>query len=219
MFGWWALIAVPLSTFSPAAELDHLIRHADISILLLQTSMGNRRFANDVRALCPAISTSDRTFDPEFPYLRRAFSLGPEPELDGLESWRDFLAGGETIGDELLDAVTAQVHSSDLGVITYSSGTTAQPKGIILNHRAVTVQCHVQASLFARDRSTRVFCALPMFWTAGLHTAMGATLAGGATWVMQEKFEAGHALHLLERERRHRAPRAGAPGERPRGPR
>ena len=203
LFGVWLVgaIAVPISTFSPMPELAHLIRHADISILLLQTSMGNRRFATDVRALCPAVSTSERTFDPEFPYLRRAFSLGPEPELNGLESWGAFLAGGETIGDELLDAVAAQVHPSDLGVIIYSSGTTEQPKGIILNQRAVSLQCQVQASLFARDRSTRVFCALPMFWTAGLHTAMGATFAGGATWVMQEKFEAGHALHLLQRER------------------
>jgi acyl-CoA synthetase (AMP-forming)/AMP-acid ligase II len=40
-----------------------------------------------------------------------------------------------------------------------------------------------------------------MFWTAGLNTAMGATLAGGSTWVTQERFEPGHALRLLERER------------------
>jgi acyl-CoA synthetase (AMP-forming)/AMP-acid ligase II len=46
-----------------------------------------------------------------------------------------------------------------------------------------------------------MFSALPLFWTAGLNTAMGATLAAGACWVMQETFEPGHALALLERER------------------
>jgi acyl-CoA synthetase (AMP-forming)/AMP-acid ligase II len=39
-----------------------------------------------------------------------------------------------------------------------------------------------------------------MFWTAGLNTAMGATLAGGGTWAMQEMFEPGEALRLIERE-------------------
>jgi fatty-acyl-CoA synthase len=55
--------------------------------------------------------------------------------------------------------------------------------------------------LFARDESTRLWCALPMFWTAGMNTAMGATLAAGGCWVMQEGFDAGDALRLIERER------------------
>ena len=37
----------------------------------------------------------------------------------------------------------------------------------------------------------------PMFWTAGLNTAMGATLAAGDTLVMQEMFEPGHARQMM----------------------
>ena len=40
-----------------------------------------------------------------------------------------------------------------------------------------------------------------MFWTAGMNTAMGATLAAGGCWVMQEGFDAGQALALMARER------------------
>jgi len=46
-----------------------------------------------------------------------------------------------------------------------------------------------------------MWTALPMFWTAGMNTAMGATLAAGGCWVMQEGFDPGAALELLERER------------------
>jgi acyl-CoA synthetase (AMP-forming)/AMP-acid ligase II len=46
-----------------------------------------------------------------------------------------------------------------------------------------------------------MWTALPMFWTAGLNTAMGSTLAAGGCWVMQETFEPGAALALMERER------------------
>ncbi len=51
-------------------------------------------------------------------------------------------------------------------------------------------------------RPTRaVWAPLPLFWTAGFTTAMGATLAGGGCFVLQETFDAGDALRLLERER------------------
>ena len=194
-------VAVPISTFAPKPELAHLIGQADLGILLLQTTMDRRCFAADVAELVPAVSTSATIGDPAYPHLRRAVALGPWREADGIASWDAFLAGGDEVDDSLLDAVAARVHPSDLGVIISTSGTTDRPKGVILSHRAVALQCWMQARLFGRDESTRVWCALPMFWTAGLTTAMGATLAAGGTWVMQERFEPGHALRLMERER------------------
>jgi acyl-CoA synthetase (AMP-forming)/AMP-acid ligase II len=47
----------------------------------------------------------------------------------------------------------------------------------------------------------RVWGAFPFFWTAGFAMVMGATLAAGACLVLQEYFEPGEALRLLERER------------------
>ncbi len=72
---------------------------------------------------------------------------------------------------------------------------------MVHRHRAPTLQFHVQAGLFRRTTSSRVWAPLPLFWTAGLTTAMGPTLAGGGTFVMQEVFDAGDALRLLQRER------------------
>jgi acyl-CoA synthetase (AMP-forming)/AMP-acid ligase II len=194
-------VTVPLSTFSPKPELSFLLAHADLSVLLLQATMASRRFAADVVELCPAAAGSSPIRDTTYPYLRQVIALGPEPDSCGITSWDAFLQRGDTVDDELLDAVAAEVGSSDLGVIVYSSGTTDRPKGVVLSHRAVALQWWTQAALFGRDETTRVWCAFPMFWTAGLNTAMGATLAGGATWVTQERFEPGHALRLLERER------------------
>ncbi|MCU1486785.1 MAG: AMP-dependent synthetase and ligase [Actinomycetia bacterium] len=178
-------VAVPLSTFSPKPELAHLLGHADLSALLLQTSMGPRSFATDVEEL---------RAEATFPYLRHVAALGAA-------SWDAFLARGDEVDDAQLDAVAAQVHPSDLGLVIYSSGTTDLPKGVLHHQQAPTLQFWVQARLFDRDATTRLWCALPMFWTAGLNTAMGATLAGGGCWVMQEVFEAGAALRLIERER------------------
>jgi len=193
-------VTVPLSTFSPTPELSYLLAHADISVLLLQTTMGRRRFADDVVALCPGAAGAPPIGDPAFPFLRCAFVVGPAQDGAALASWDSLLARADEVDDTLLEAVTAEVQPSDQGVIVYSSGTTDRPKGVVLSHRAVALEWWMQAALFGRDESTRVWCAFPIFWTAGLNTAMGATLAGGSTWVTQERFEPGHALQLLERE-------------------
>jgi len=194
-------VTVPLSTFSPKPELSYLLAHADLGVLLLQTTMGSHHFAADVIELCPTAAGPAPIRDPDYPSLRHAVALGPARDTAGLGSWDSFLQRGDDVDDALLDAVAAEVHPSDVAAVIYSSGTTDRPKGVVLSHQAVALQWWLQAALFGRDVSTRVFCALPIFWTAGLNTAMGATLAGGSTWVTQEKFEPGHALHLLERER------------------
>ena len=192
-------VVVPLSTFSPKPELAYLLAHGDISALLVQTSMSGRRFADDIVELCPGAKDAP-VADATYPYLRHVAALGPSSEAAGLEAWDDFLARGDALDDDLLDAVAAQVHPSDLGLVIYSSGTTDRPKGILHNQQAPTLQFWLQGQLFDRDESTRVWCALPMFWTAGLNSAMGSTLAGGGCWVMQEMFEPGEALKLMARE-------------------
>ena len=194
-------VTVPVSTFSARPELSYLVAHADLGVLLLQTTMGNHRFAADVAELCPATVGAPPVADPAYPYLRDAAVVGPEPDRCGLAPWESFLQRGDAVDDTLLDAIAAAVHPSDPGVVIYSSGTTDRPKGVVLSHQAVALQWWTLARLFGRDDATRVWCALPIFWTAGLNAALGATLAGGGTWVMQEMFEPGHALRLMERER------------------
>ncbi|ONH21765.1 class I adenylate-forming enzyme family protein [Pseudofrankia asymbiotica] len=194
-------VAVPLSTFSPGPELSYLVSHSDVSVLLLQTSMGRRRFAADLVGLCPGAAGSRPIRDPAYPSLRHAAALGPSTDRANIQAWEAFLERGDAVGDALLDAVTAQVDPSDSATIIYSSGTTDRPKGVLHSHESVALQWWIQAKLFGRDAATRVWSPLPLFWTAGLNAAMGATIAAGGTWVMQEQFEPGHALRLLERER------------------
>jgi fatty-acyl-CoA synthase len=192
-------VVVPLSTFSTRHELAHLLRDSDAGALLTQTSMGSRSFAADVAALVDPEQAPLR--DPAYPHLRQLVALGPAAQQHGLVGWDEFLAAGSSIPADLVDAVVASTTPADLGLVIYSSGTTSAPKGMLHNHRAPTLQFWLQAELFGRHEQTRMWTALPLFWTAGMNTAMGATLAAGGCWVMQEGFDAGAALRLLERER------------------
>ena len=118
-------VAVPLSTFSPKPELSYLLAHADISVLLLQTTMGARRFAADVADLCPAAAGLAPFGDPPYPYLRHVAVLGPPEDAAGL-ALVGSLPGTRSGGRDrrrLLDAVAAQVHPSDL-----ASSSTARAR-------------------------------------------------------------------------------------------
>jgi fatty-acyl-CoA synthase len=177
-------VAVPLSTFSPPPEVGYMLAHADVDVLLTQTEMLGRRYADDVRSL-PAS---------DFPFLRRIAAVGA-PE------WSTFLSAGSEVEWPLVESRAAHVRPSDEGLIIYSSGTTSRPKGVLHRHRSPTLQFWLQAEVFGRHQNTRLWMSLPMFWSAGLNTGMGSVLAAGGCWVMQEYFEPGAALRLMARER------------------
>jgi fatty-acyl-CoA synthase len=112
-----------------------------------------------------------------------------------------FLAAGDAIVDDVLNARIAAVSPHDDAVVIYTSGSTGRPKGVLHGHRAAALQSWRFAEQLCLDPSVRVWSAFPFFWTAGFCMVMGATLAAGGCLVLQELFEPGPALRLLEAER------------------
>jgi acyl-CoA synthetase (AMP-forming)/AMP-acid ligase II len=176
-------VVVPMSTFAPRPELAHMLELADIAVCLTQDRLLARRFGDDVEVLSP-----------DLPALRQSAVLGED-------SWERLHAAADTVADAELDERIAGTGEDDPALVIFSSGTTNVPKGMLHCHRAPTLQFWVQSQIFGRDETTRMWTALPMFWTAGLNTAMGSTLAAGGCWVMEETFEPGEALALMARER------------------
>ena len=175
-------VAVPLSTFSPKPELAHLLASSEAVVVLTQAELLARRFGQDVGDLRP-----------ELPALRTLAVVGES-------SWAELLASGNAVADAELDVRIATTRPEDDGLIIFSSGTTSRPKGMVHTHRAPTLQLWLQARLWRRHEGTRLWTALPIFWTAGFNTAVGATLAAGGCWVAQDTFEPGEALRLMARE-------------------
>lgn len=176
-------VAAPMSTFSTRPELAQLLELCPPRFVLTQRELLGRRFDHDLAEIAEELARLDRI------------------ATVGTEGWADFLADGSSVADGHLDRRCAQMTPGDPALVIFSSGTTATPKGILHTNRAPTLQFWLQAGIFGRDASTRMYSALPVFWTAGLNTAVGATLAAGGCWVAQETFDAGGALALIERER------------------
>lgn len=177
-------VAVPLSTFSTPSELVDMLARAAVVGVLTQSSLRSAELGGDIAAL---VGRSD------LPSLAWSASVG-DP------SWTDLLRDG--IGhDHAVETRESAITPEDPGLILFSSGTTSAPKGMVHLHRAPSLQFWLHVDVFRRTPDSRVWAPLPLFWTAGLTTALGPTLAGGGCFVLQEIFDAGEALRLLERER------------------
>jgi fatty-acyl-CoA synthase len=195
-------VAVLFNTFNTARELDYVLRHSDTTIVLTQRALLSHRFVEDILDLCPEARTAapGGIFSAAYPFLRRIVAIDAEAH-GAVDPWPDFVSGGALVPDEVLDSVVAATVPTEDGIIIYSSGTTSLPKGVLHRHRAPMLQCwrHAYREQFTPD--DRVLCGLPWFWTAGFAAVLGATLASGGALIVDEHFDAGHAIRLIEQER------------------
>jgi fatty-acyl-CoA synthase len=186
--------AVTLSTFSTRDELDQLLTLSDIGVLLTQRGIARRSLEADIADLVPTLPSS------RYPFLRAIVVLAGEGSAM-TTPWDKFLAAGEHIADAVLDARALRVSGNDEAVIIYTSGTTSVPKGVIHLHSTVIKHFRWQAQIYARHPDTRIASPFPLFWSAGIVSVLGSTLAAGGLYVADEVFEPGAALQLITRER------------------
>jgi acyl-CoA synthetase (AMP-forming)/AMP-acid ligase II len=126
-------VATTLSTFSTQAELEHMLQLSAASVLLLERNVLKKDFAEMVAALEPAIATAEpgRLAAAKLPFLRHIASVGGGS--GAIEDWQAFLSRGRDVAPELVEATAATVRPADPGVVFFSSGSTARPKGWCCN--------------------------------------------------------------------------------------
>jgi acyl-coenzyme A synthetase/AMP-(fatty) acid ligase len=78
----------------------------------------------------------------------------------------------------------------DDAVILFTSGTSARPKGVVLNFREYLLNIDAVADGFAIDASDRIYDSRPFSWASAQLLGALCTVNRGATLVMAEKFSA-----------------------------
>ena len=196
-------VLVPVNTFATRTELEYILRHSDASLLLMQPALLKHTYLEDLLADHAAIvrGTPGRLRCVELPNLRRVACLGIEEPRGGVETWGQLLGHEQGVSDALLDAVCAEVEPADDAVLIYTSGTTSLPKGVLHTHRAAVLQAWRFADFMCFEADDRLYTTYPFFWTAGIAMSLGGTFAAGGRLLLQEAFEPGAALDLIESER------------------
>jgi fatty-acyl-CoA synthase len=202
-FGVWRCgsLLVALNTLSRPRELAYALRHADVSLLIAVRRFLRHDYAAALDAIAPAMAGAGRPpYAPELPALREVVWLDAPAEGRAVDC-RAVVEPGEKLGREWPAALTAEVSCADPATVFFTSGTTADPKGVVHVHRALCRAADDIATVLGIEPDDRTWGYLPFFFTGGLVAVALATLARGAAVVLQEVFEPGETLRLLSTER------------------
>jgi fatty-acyl-CoA synthase len=180
-------IVAAISTFSTPRELNWALDHSGAAALVALAGFRGRSF----------LGALDRAALPE---LRTVVAIDGDPPEGGL-SLAQFLARGAAIDDATLAAAQRSVTPQDIAYILYTSGSTAAPKGVTLAHGPVIANGFDIGERMHITAADRVWLAVPLFWSFGAANALPALMTHGGGLVLQESFEPGEALALIERER------------------
>jgi fatty-acyl-CoA synthase len=196
-------VLIPVNTFAEASEREYILRHADAALLILQNELRSHTYLADLLGAHPSLGRGEpgRSRCPELPQLRRVVALSPAGGDGSVETLDQFLELGADVSDELLDAVSAEVTSVDDAIVIYTSGTTDKPKAVLHLQRAGVINGLRFRRWMELEAQDRVYTAQPFFWSAGIAMSLLATLDAGACIALEESFDPGSALELMERER------------------
>jgi fatty-acyl-CoA synthase len=195
-------IVAAISTFSTPRELAWMLKHSGAVALVTLNSFRGRGFLDALRSLCPELdgSVPGELGSARLPALRTVVALDGAPSA-GVFSLPEFLAQGASVDAATLAAAQQAVAASDICYILYTSGSTAAPKGVTLAHGPLIANGFDIGERQHLRAADRLWLAVPLFWSFGSANALPAIMTHGGCIVLQESFEAGEALALIERER------------------
>ncbi|MFQ6045334.1 MAG: acyl-CoA synthetase [Gemmatimonadales bacterium] len=156
------------------------------------------------RAGCVAVPLSLLHTRPELKRALRdaeptALVIHPDPEHEaaevarrsGIRVWpaRELLACPPRALPEIDDARRA--------MILYTSGTTGEPKGVVMTHAALRAQMECLAEAWGWTDADRVLLVLPLDHVHGIVNVLSCALWSGARCDMMPRFDAGETWRRL----------------------
>lgn len=195
---------VPINARYSPAELAYLIENADIVTLVTTDKVADAvDFLGRLEEAFPAIKTqteAEKLSIPGAPKLRNIAVAGIGKRAGFVPASR-IAELSQNTDDRELDRRIRAVSPEDLGLILYTSGTTSNPKGCMIPHRAIVSNSRALGRYrYELTSDDRFWSPLPIFHIAGILPMVAVFDVHGA-YLTIPHFEAGLALSMLERER------------------
>ena len=173
LYCWFGLselgaISVPINTAYRRDETAYILNNAEAVALVTDPSLAD--VAGAATDLAPSV--------------RHRILRGDEPAGEGWTSFREAFERAAPL------SARPQVSPDDVSMLVYTSGTTGNPKGVMVTHRMYAAAGQGFRHWTQATPGDRFFTCLP-FYHANIqyYSTMGA-LASGATLVIVDRFSA-----------------------------
>ena len=176
-------VTVPLNTWYKRNEIEWTLRHAGVVALIAATSFLKQDFAAMLDLIAPKLTQ-----------LQTLILVGQTP---GAFGWDDLIRCGHSVSEAQLNDAHALVGPDSLAFVLYTSGSTAEPKGVLLRHGGVTAngrQIGTRRDVVAADR---IWLGSPLFYGLGATNALPVALTHGAALVLHDYFEPARAIQAI----------------------
>jgi fatty-acyl-CoA synthase len=170
------IILVPLGTRSTAHELQQVI--ADSGARCLMYSARYAKLAGELQQLVAI----DHTIC-----------------LDAEAGQPTGLLYPDTVARVRPDPFTIRIDPEDIFCLLYTSGTTGQPKGVMIPHRQIVWNAYNTVLSWQLRASDRVQIFTPMYHAGGLTVFMTPLFAIGGSIVLHDGFDTEEILRAFER--------------------
>jgi fatty-acyl-CoA synthase len=174
-------VLLPLNIRLGSDELAYIMNDSGAKILFLES-----QFVPLVDSFRHKTSTVERFFLLDAPV--QANWLAPQ-------TYEDLLAAASPYRADIME-----FDENSLAELFYTSGTSAEPKGVMLSHRNVYLHAITVCLTFHTKPDTIELHTIPLFHANGWGVAHSVTFAG-ATHVMIHRFDPSEVYRLIEKER------------------
>ncbi len=176
-------VLLPLNIRLASSELSYILNDSGATILFVE-----KQFLGLVES-----------FRKDIPQVKTFCQLEGSPEAPWLfpRNYEDLLQAATPYRADI-----TSIDENSLAELFYTSGTSANPKGVMLTHRNIYLHAQNVCLGFNIENGAVELHTIPLFHANGWGVAHFLTLLGGKH-VMMQRFETKEVFRLIEKERVH----------------
>ncbi len=171
-------ITMPLNVRLTQLELTQILNHAEASVLIFEQDFAP--MVECFRKLCPSI--------------RLYVSTHPSAEHADI-TYEELISQGRMARPDI-----GSIDENAVAELFYTSGSTGDPKGVMLTHRNIYLHTLCISIMSRDDENSVILHTIPLFHANGWGKPQAAVMLG-AKHVMVRRFDPHTVLQLIQNER------------------
>lgn len=189
-------VFIPINTMLGENELSYILRQSDADFLIAHQEVKGNHHGETIAKLL-----DNPSFQAESQLQKVVCIANKDEEIDHrFQSWETFCEDGETItDDQLAQRSEASNYPDEVAMILYTSGSTGNPKGVMLTHDMLLRSSYSTCLSRAIENGRVTFAPLPFYHCFAMIEGILAMSFVGGSLVAASKFTPLSALQMMEK--------------------